>query len=444
MRKIKRMKGFAFFSYGMVFILAAFFNSYAATILVGPDKTYKTPCDASGIVNNGDTVEIAAGTYIDQACTWSKNNLTLRATAKFAHLTPPAVISNGKAIWVVAGSNTVIENIEFSNASVPDQNGAGIRQEGSGVTIRNCYFHDNEDGILESNNPNSDIVIENSEFGFNGYGDGQSHNIYIGDAKSFTLRFCYSHDAKEGHLVKTRAYTNYILYNRLMSLSSTASYELTFPNGGIAFVIGNVIEQGPNTDNSAIIDYGSENLPGHDSDLFIVNNTVVNDLGGGSNKFISLSHTQKPARVINNLFVGAGTLYSGPVDTVSNLKTDNPGFLDRQKYDYRLTSTSPAINAGTDPGSAMGFSLTPVFSYVYDCGGNARTIRDGIIDVGAFEYEPISVAVFPVDHSYMKREVPHAVFPGIIQGSHGCYFNMRGQQISRTTKSIKTFTVLNW
>jgi hypothetical protein len=33
----------------------------------------------------------------------------------------------GKGIWVVQGTNTVIESIELSGAKVPDFNGAGIR-----------------------------------------------------------------------------------------------------------------------------------------------------------------------------------------------------------------------------------------------------------------------------------------------------------------------------
>jgi hypothetical protein len=400
-------------------------QSHAATILVGPDKTYKTPCDAAGVVKDGDTVEIAAGTYANQACTWSNNNLTLRGAAPYAHLTPPASISNGKALWVIAGNNTVVENIEFSGAAVTDKNGAGIRQEGDNLTVRHCYFHDNEDGILESNKPNSDIVLENSEFANNGYGDGYSHNIYIGNAKSFTLRFCYTHDAKEGHTVKSRAKTNYILYNRIMSATGTTSYEVTFPNGGTAYVIGNAIEQGQNTHNPAIIDYGSEYLAAHDSDFYIVNNTVVNTVNNGV--FISLSHTQKPARVVNNLFVGPGTLYSGPVDTASNVWTNSPGFAAGGQYDYHLSATSPAVNRGIDPGSAKGFSLTPVSAYVYDCGGTARTVRDGAIDAGAFEYEPASVLVSPVNQFCLKKESPRCVFPGVIAGPHDRYFNLMGR-----------------
>src|SRR5262249_25776053 len=144
------------------------------------------------------------------------------------------------------GSNTTIENIELSGAVDSSANGAGIRFEGTNLTIRNCYFHDNQDGILTAQSGLGNIVIEYSEFAYNGAGDGRSHNMYIAHADSFTLRYSYSHHSNIGHLVKSRALVNYILYNRLSSeATGTTSYELDLPDGGTSYVIGNVIEQGP-------------------------------------------------------------------------------------------------------------------------------------------------------------------------------------------------------
>jgi hypothetical protein len=61
---------------------------------------------------------------------------------------PPDKTPGGKGIWVISGNDTVVENIEFSGAAVPDANGAGIRFEGVNLTVRNCYFHHNQNGIL--------------------------------------------------------------------------------------------------------------------------------------------------------------------------------------------------------------------------------------------------------------------------------------------------------
>jgi hypothetical protein len=70
-----------------------------------------------------------------------------------------------------------VENIEFSGAAVPDHNGAGIRLDETGLIVRSCYFHNNENGILTSNPYAGDILIEYSEFAANGYGDGYTHNF---------------------------------------------------------------------------------------------------------------------------------------------------------------------------------------------------------------------------------------------------------------------------
>ena len=134
-------------------------------------------------------------------------------------------IPGGKVIWNPKGRNFSIDTIEFSGAFVPDKNGAGIRYEGSGkFTISSSYFHDNENGILYTlQDPNGEVVIEHSEFSANGFGDGQSHNLYINDAQSLTFKYNYLHSAKIGHLFETGARANYIMYNRLTGENGTQS-----------------------------------------------------------------------------------------------------------------------------------------------------------------------------------------------------------------------------
>jgi hypothetical protein len=183
--------------------LSAAALAQARTLRVGPSRTYAKPSLAAAAAQNGDTVEIDPGTYESDACTWSADNLVLRAgppgSTQRAHLKSNGAGAQGKGIWVIDGKNTWIENIEFSGAKVDDQNGAGIRQEGPGATIRNCFFHDNENGILgEGNN----LIIEYSEFAHNGLGEqGYTHNIYVDAGTSFTLRYCYVHHAVIGHNV---------------------------------------------------------------------------------------------------------------------------------------------------------------------------------------------------------------------------------------------------
>jgi hypothetical protein len=367
-------------------------SCYAKTYKIGSTKTYTVPSAVAGIVNDGDTVDIDAGTYSDCA-TWNKNNLLLRGVGGIAHIKD--VVCSGKGIWNFNGNNITTECIEFSGAANPSLNGAGIRGQGGSFTVRHCYFHDNENGIL-CNDPvsgTSDVLVEYSEFDSNGNGDGYSHNMYIGTMKNFTLRYCYTHHAKIGHEIKSRAQNNYILYNRISDeATGTASRNIDLPNGGLAIIIGNLIEQGPNSDNSNMIGYGLEGLsnPAPQS-LYLINNTIVNDKSTGA--FINVQSGTGLLKIVNTIFAGAGTLISGAVttlDTATNWVSSNfssIGFVNASAYDYQLLPSAKVIGKGSNPGTAGLYTLTPVSEYVHNGTKRNRAVN-GTIDIGAYEYVP--------------------------------------------------------
>ena len=356
--------------------------------LVGPGHPYATPCQAIAAAQPGDTIQIDAagnGTYDGDVCGWSTNNLTITGINGRARVDAAGRSSGGKAIWVIAGTNTTIRNVELSGATVPDRNGAGIRQEGAGLTVVGSYFHDNEDGILAGANNVSDIVIDSSEFARNGQGDGYSHNMYIGAVRSFTLRYSWSHDAVVGHLVKSRAATNTIIYNRITGQAGSSSYEIDLPNAGLSYIIGNVVQQGAGTQNPSLIAYGEEGVTNPSSQLYVVNNTLVNDRSGGTAVFTGAQVTA-PVRFQNNVSVGFATQVSQATATLTtNCVTTTPGFVNRSAFDYHLAATSPCIDVGTAPGAGQGYPLAPTQQYVYDLGKAARTTTGASIDAGAFE-----------------------------------------------------------
>ena len=357
----------------------------ARVLRVGPGQRYRKPCHAIAAARPGDEIEIDArgsALYRGDVCAWSTNRLTIVGVHGRAHIDAAGKSSQGKAIWVIAGNDTTIENIEFSGARVPDQNGAAIRQEGANLLVEHCYFHDNQEGILAGDNPASSIVIDSSVFARNGAGDGFSHNLYINHVRSFTLRYSYSTDARVGHLVKSRALRNYILCDRLTGGRGTDSYELDLPNGGLTYVIGTTIEQGTNTQNPNMLAYGEEGNLNPDSHLYAVNDTFVNDLHHGDAIFAGSQVTQ-PVFAENDISTGSASFVSqGTARTPHDCITSRPGFSDATHYDYRLTPTSRCRHIGVRPGSANGVSLTPRFQYVPTAGHTRRT--DGGTIAGAF------------------------------------------------------------
>ena len=363
--------------------------SVSATLSVGPERILKRPSDAARIAKNGDTVVIDAGIYSGDVAVWRQHRLTLRGSGERAHLQAFGKSAEGKAIWVIKGNNVVVENIEFSGATVAHLNGAGIRFEGTHLTVRNVHFHDNQMGILTGSNPRSDILIEGSEFNdntvdFRRHGK-LGHNIYIGSIRRFTLRNSYVHDAKTGHNVKSRARENYLLYNRITDEHGASSYLIDLPNGGNAFIIGNLLRQSPGSSNWTAIAYaGEQNRDNPGQTLYAVNNTFVNDRTKGV--FIH-NHSKADVLSINNLLVGSVIALNGPGQQRHNLTTKYGGFVDRDAFDYRLLLSSPAIGRGIDPGmTSNGYSLSPKFHYRHPLRREGRRQR-GPIDIGAYAFD---------------------------------------------------------
>ncbi|MES2934440.1 MAG: hypothetical protein V4805_13245 [Pseudomonadota bacterium] len=381
--------GLGIFALGAVATEAA-----AATRSVGAGKTYAMPCSAFAAAADGDTIEIEGSqTYQGDVCGITRNNLTIRGVNGRPKIDANNMQAMGKGTWVVIGNGTIIENVEMFGAKVRDKNGAALRLDGHHLTLRGSYLHDNENGILTNNDGVSDIVIENSEFGHNGYGDGYSHNLYVGHVNSLIFRNSYSHDAKVGHNLKSRAKFNTILYSRFSSTapgqgspSGQPSYEIDLPNAGTSYVIGNVIEQPALNQNPNLLGYGEEGATNPGKDLYVVNNTFINDNASKGNFILVGSTVGVPVLIQNNIFAGAGTL-TNQANAIkqSNHQSAVPAFINRATYDLRPAPGAPMINAGTAAGlSPLGFSLTPTAQYKHVAASEARPVAS-VIDIGAYE-----------------------------------------------------------
>lgn len=374
-------------------LLCSSFNPLHATEwIVGPGQAYTMPSQVSTLVGDGDTVSIAAGVYPSDVARWQANDLLLRGVGGFAHLESNGLSWGNKAIWVIQGHRTRVEWIEFSECSVPDHNGAGIRQEGRDLTVLNCWFHDNENGILAGTVNPSTIRIERTEFGYNGYGDGFSHNLYINHVDSLIFRYNYCHHAHVGQELKSRAHVNIIEYNRFSNeATGDASREIDLPDGGQAYIIGNVIQQGLLGQNSNLVGYGAESLSNDGPhECYVVNNTLVNEKNVGS--FFFAPAGTALFKAYSNILAGGGSFFAGSappsLDTLANLRAPSIAsvdFADAANYDYRIGTASPAHNGGFPAGvSTSGYPLVAWDEYVHPVNGTLRC-QHALLDCGAFE-----------------------------------------------------------
>jgi len=341
-------------------------------ILVGRDQALTRIAEAANRAKSGDVIEVEAGTYVGDIAIWTQSNLTIRAVGGRARIEQKDGSAEDKALWVIKGDNVLIENFEFAGAHVPGHNGAGIRHEGGKLTVRNCLFEGNEMGLLTWNDEHSTLIIEKSEFRNNlaastyRSGDPIGHQIYVGRIAMFTLTESYVHHGAFGHLVKSRARENRVFNNRISDeINGRASYELEFPNGGIAYVVGNIIRQSSLTENANIVSFGAEGYHWQQNELYLVNNTLVDGLASGGN-FLRVKQGANEVRFINNLLLGRGRLSietSWKVAGNARAARGDVPFADAG--DYRLSSTSRLVRTAVDPGAVNGISLGLAREYAH-------------------------------------------------------------------------------
>jgi len=362
-------------------------KTLGATWQVGPERTLKTPSEAARRARPGDVVEIDAGTYHNDYAVWQRDNITIRGLGAGVHLKSRGLIANGKAIWVVKGRNITIENIEFSGARVAHGNGAGIRQNGGSLLLRNTYFHDNEFAILTSNRDDAQLDIEDSRFANHRRQKGFAHAIYVGSSSRFSLTGSHVTATAGGHHVKSRAFENHILYNRLEDAPGIASSRLIdLSNCGLSYIVGNELLQRKDTHNINAIGYGPEKCGDSSREqkqLYVVNNTLLNESFNG---VMVRNHATSEIVVGNNLLVGPGRFLSGGGSEIGN------GRLERRQWQEKhwlpaAEAIAEVIDRSTVVRGSDGGPITADREFRPPAGTLDRP-RHGAPDLGARELAP--------------------------------------------------------
>ena len=244
--------------------------SSAATLEVGPGRAYALPSEAARAARDGDVVEISAGRYAGDVCAWRANDLVIRGAGRDATVVDAAgKICMGKGIWVVCGTNTVIEGVSFAGAKCKDRNGAGIRLDADGnLTVRQCAFRGNENGILSGALDRSEITIDGCVFSHNGAGDGFSHNVYIGAVKRLEFSNCVSDHAVRGHCLKSRARATVVADSVFDDGDDgVSSYLVDCPDGGKVVIRNCRFVQSPKASNGVMVSVGEESVRPHSTYL---------------------------------------------------------------------------------------------------------------------------------------------------------------------------------
>ena len=378
-------------------------------LTVGVGQEFASLSDAIAAVHDNDVIAIKAGTYVDDTNSRQNGyvnakNVTIEGVGGMAHIeeAPGAQPYNQKAP-IVAVDGLTVKNLEISGVTARNLNGAGIRVDSGNLTVENSYFHDDQDGIL-GGGAGSSIVIDHSEFAYNGGGGGGSaHNVYVGSiygAPTASLVFTnnFTHDSYTGHLLKTRAQNNIIENNVIADNQGTGSYDIDIPNGGVATVQNNLIEKGPNTVNTTSVHYGGENQFSYPvNTLDFSNNTLLYDNGipsypvGVANQIdVTTGLPATPVTISSNQFYnlpdqyvlnGAGTV-SGSVDLATEpaVPTSHPWanapVIQAPTGPLTLVLDSPVGAAHGVSGGATGATITDDTGNVIDSGPVGITLTE--------------------------------------------------------------------
>jgi hypothetical protein len=332
----------------------------APVMKVGPGEAIKTLAAAAGQARDGMRIEVAAGDYIGDVASWAQNDLSLKAVGGRVRLIAAGQSAQGKGIFVTRGERMRIEGFDFSGAVVSDQNGAGIRLEKGSLHLLDCTFKDNENGILTGNDKLSRLEIDDCDFGTIVRHEGLNHNLYVGSIGYLRVSGSHFHHGQLGHLLKSRAAVNHIFYNRLADgLGGEASYELDFPNGGQALVVGNVIQQSSGTQNPHMITFGEEGYTWPGQELQLINNTLV-DLRPSGGVYLRVAAGPTQVRIINNLLAGNPRFATdGYWEVRNNFLVDLNVMVLPSRGDFSLRPDAALRGQAIDPGRSGAIGLLP-------------------------------------------------------------------------------------
>ncbi|WP_428410552.1 NosD domain-containing protein [Hyphococcus sp.] len=220
----------------------------------------------------GETILLAPGQY-DLTDLKIPRDLTLKGEGEVVfYTTRPTEKGILNPLW---DASLRVENIRFKGARAPDFNGAGIRHDGMDLTVINCIFDTNEDGILATGQDEGVVTISGSAFINNGYGDGYSHGIYMASGRSLTITESRFTGTRIGHHVKSLAAVTKITGSNFDDADGKTSYSIDASKGGNVVITGNSFIQAADGDNSTLINYDQTRGGGADA-LVISGNRIVN------------------------------------------------------------------------------------------------------------------------------------------------------------------------
>jgi hypothetical protein len=256
-----------------------------ALLIVSASAAHAAPGDSAWLIDqissakSGAVIEVPAGDY-DLTDQKIYRSMTIRGSADGKTILRSAATTEKGILVPLIGVDLVVENVTFAGAKSWDRNGAGIRHEGRNLTVVNCRFLGNEDGILSTGDKNVVITIERSLFRDSGFGDGQSHAIYVDGAALVDVKDSKFVSTRIGHHLKSLAQKTVVRNTTFDDGHGRGSYAIDASRGGALVVENSVFIQASDAENYSVINYDLTR-GGSAEGITLKGNKVVNRFRGG-------------------------------------------------------------------------------------------------------------------------------------------------------------------
>ena len=215
----------------------------------------------------------------------------------------------GKAALVLRGREAHVDGLVFTNARVPDGNGAGIRIEQGNLSVVYTTFQNGQCGILSAEDTASRISIDFSTFsGLGKHPDGTgAHSLYIGNYGGLKVTNSRFERGTGGHYVKSRAPRIEIANTSFDDSQGRATnYAIDLAAGATGRITGNIFVNGPGKENySTMIAVAAEGKV-HSSDGLIVENNDVSLAPGVGYSTVFVGDWAGDRLVVRNNRLGKG------------------------------------------------------------------------------------------------------------------------------------------
>lgn len=349
----------------------------AETWVVGPQPPQMSLREALARAGDGDLIAVMEGEHDGAVGVITQKKLTLRGIGRRPVLRAGGRLLEDQAMLRVRGGEVRLENLEFRGARSATGNGAAVRLETGHLRVERCAFFDHETGLVTGHAGDSELTLVDSEFGeAPRTTGGLPHLLHVGRIARLTITGSRFHQGWEGHLIKSRARINDIRYNLIFDgWQGAASYEIDLPNGGLTWLVGNIIGQGPAAANRALVAYGSDGQAWPGSALYLSHNTL---LSGGiwPARFVRIFEDRLPPAtplfLINNVAAGLGffeTLMPGTMQ--GNVRTLGRWLRAPAMLDFALPDDSPLREQAVDAAQIGGQDLRPQAEFALPIGTRA-------------------------------------------------------------------------